>query len=80
MTKYWKKFTAEKKVNIFFKSKIAIYLSLGQATGETLRPLKRTASTSKHEILFVSHFCPSGSRSGSTDLIESGSGTLVSNL
>jgi hypothetical protein len=29
MTKNWKKFTAEKKFDIFLKSKIAIYLSLG---------------------------------------------------
>jgi hypothetical protein len=39
----------------------------------------RTSRTSKYEIscfpIFVDHFCPPGSGSGPTDLIESGSET-----
>jgi hypothetical protein len=54
MTKNWKKFTAEKNLD-FFKSKIAIYLSLGllkdvRATGEAFVPRKRTSSISKLEL------------------------------
>jgi hypothetical protein len=40
MTENWKKFTAEKKFNIF----------LIKATAEDSSPQKRTYSTSEHEI------------------------------
>ncbi len=62
---------------IFFLSKIVIYLS-----EEVFSLQKRTSSNSEHEIsslfsIFVGQFCPPGSGSGSTDLIESGSGIEV---
>jgi hypothetical protein len=53
MNKNGKKFTAEKKFNIFL-STIAMYLSLG-----LLIPQKSTFSTSKHEIEISSLFCGS---------------------
>ncbi len=64
MTKNFKKCTTEKKDV--------------QVTTEAFTSQKGTSSTSKHEIseLFstsVGHFCPTGSGSGSTDSIESGS-------
>jgi hypothetical protein len=45
---------------------------------EAFSSQKRPSNTSKQEnfkffLLFVGHFCPSGSGSGSTDPIESGS-------
>jgi hypothetical protein len=40
----------QRKFFFFFGSKIAIYLSLSQATGEALSPQKRTSSTSENEI------------------------------
>ncbi len=53
MTKNLKKITAEKKINFFFKSKTAIYLSLGlhkyvQVTEEAYSSQKRPSNTSKH--------------------------------
>jgi len=46
-------------------------MSIVQGTGETFSPLKRTSSTSKLKIssvfsLFVGHFCPSETGSGSS--------------
>jgi len=85
--KKWKKFTAEKNW-----SQIAIYLSLGLHKG---RPsYRRSLQPSKENIqhfktlnfitffYFWGSFCPTGSRSGFTDLIESGSGseTLTATL
>ncbi len=68
----WKK-NYSWKFNLFFWSKIAIYLSLGLHEGHPSyrrSPQKRTSSTSKHEksvlfSFFVGHFCPPGSGSGS---------------
>jgi hypothetical protein len=59
MTKNWKKITAEKKNQIFFWSKTAIYLSLGlhkvcphivQVTEEACSSQKKPSNTSKHEF------------------------------
>jgi hypothetical protein len=75
-----KKFTAEKNLNFF--AQIAICLSIGlhkeEVAGAAFSPQKKTSSTFKHEIsylfpIFLGHFCPPGSGSGPTYLIESGS-------
>jgi hypothetical protein len=83
MTKNWKKITAEKFFLFFFSSKTAIYLFLGlhkvrPSYRKAFSSQKRPSNTSKHELFkkistFVGHFCPPGSGSGSTALIESGS-------
>jgi len=75
---------------IFFWSKIAIHLSLGLRKGRpsyrwSLQPAKENIQhfktwNSLTFSIFVGHFFPPGSRSGSNNLIESrstGSGTLV---
>jgi hypothetical protein len=54
MTKNWKKFTAEKKLN-FFVQKLQFTYSLASikdvlVTKEVFSSQKRTSSTSKHEI------------------------------
>ncbi len=85
MTKNYEKITAEKKW--IFLSKTAIYLSLGlqkvclsyrrslQLSKEAIQHFK-TWSLKKNST-FVGHFCPPGSGSGSTDPIESGSGSAT---
>ncbi len=78
MTKNWrKKITAEK---IFFRSKTTIYLSLGlhnerPSYWRSLQLSKEAIQHFKHKFLkffsiFVGHFCPPGSGSGSTDPIR----------
>jgi hypothetical protein len=69
-----KKITAEKK-KFFLDQKLQFTypqasIKDAQATGEPFNPQKRTFSTSKHEnsvlfSIFVGHFCPPGSGSGS---------------
>ncbi len=72
-----KKITAEKKnLNFFLDQK----LKNVQVTEEAFSSQKRPFNTSKHELkkncfTFVGHFCPPGS--GSTDPIESGSGSVT---
>jgi len=87
MRRMAKKSSAEKKIKNSLDQKLPFtYPSASikdvQATGETFNPLKRTSSTSTFLKFnfFVGHFCHHGSRSGSTDLIESGSETLVSTV
>jgi hypothetical protein len=75
MTKKWKKFTAEKKIWVFFGSKIAIYTYQGLHKG---CPCYRgSLKISKFFPIFVIIFAPLDLDpvfdSGSTDLIESGS-------
>jgi hypothetical protein len=60
---------------LFFDQKLQLLIPRGASAFQ-----KRTSSTSKHEIselfsVLVGYFCPPGS--GSTDLIESGSETLL---
>ena len=63
-----KKITAEKNINFFW---IKNYnLPFSRPPGGAFSPQKRTSSTSKHEnsvlfSIFVGHFCPPGSGSGS---------------
>jgi hypothetical protein len=47
MTKNWKKFIAGKKFGIFFKSKVAVYLSLALRKG---RPSYRSLESLKEKI------------------------------
>jgi hypothetical protein len=58
---------------LFFKSKIASYLSLGLHKGRSSyrRSLRPSKENIKH--FFVGNFCPHGSGSGSTTL----SGSLI---
>jgi hypothetical protein len=70
----WKKKFLDKKLQFTYpEASIKDF----QDTEEAFSPQKRTSTTSKHDFLFfstfVGHFCPPGSGSGSTDLIESGS-------
>ncbi len=75
MTKNLKKFKAENFSCIFFWSKTAInYPSTkdAQATGEAFSPQREHPAIQNHEISllfssFVGHFCPPGSRSGSSN-------------
>jgi hypothetical protein len=72
-----KKITAEKNINFLGDQKLQFTYPLAsikdvQATGEAFSPQKRTSSTSKHEnsvlfSIFVGHFCPPGSGSGSAN-------------
>ncbi len=81
----WKNLQLKTKFDIFFISKIAkLYpwasLKGVQATGEAFSPQNRTSSTLKTWkfltfFYFYGHFWPPGSGSGSTALIESGSGS-----
>ncbi len=74
MTKNWKTFTAEKKF-LFFWSKLAIYFSLGlhkerPSFRRSLQHSNKVIQHFKHEnslffSIFVVHFCPPGSGSGS---------------
>jgi hypothetical protein len=71
------KITAENFLRYFFRSKIAIYLSLSlhkerPSYRRSLQPSKGTTSHSQHEIsllfsFFVGHFFPPGSGSGSSN-------------
>jgi hypothetical protein len=68
MTKKWRKIYSWNLINIFFWSKIEIYLSQGrhkdlQAIGAAFSPQKRTSSASKDEFftlfyIFRGHFFP----------------------
>ena len=78
-----KKCTAEKKIALFLIKKTTIYLSLGLHKGRPSYKKKPSDLKREHPALqnmkyfffstFVGNFCPPGS--GSTDLIESGSGS-----
>ncbi len=79
MTYNWKKFIAGNLFSIFLikNCNLLIYpwasIKDAQATGEAVSPQKRTSSTLKHEnsgffSIFVGHFCPPGSGSGSANI------------
>jgi hypothetical protein len=77
MTKYLKKFTAEKKFDIFFEKKLQFSypqasIKDAQAAEEAFSPQKRTSSTTKHEYsllcsIHVARFCTPGSGAGSSN-------------
>ncbi len=81
MTKNLKNITDEKKIQFVLDQKLQFsypyaFIKNVQVTEEAFSSQTRTSNTSKHGIfflLFMGHFCPPGSGSGSTDPIESGS-------